>query len=181
MIDIAPDDLVACICEGASEMAILQLLLERNLLCFTEKQLLTNTLLPPRFYRRKEAFQNELLTLDYEGRKIVVLVIQDRDTTYRIASPYDRQVKAIHSILTRPELEILMVHALKLDRAFEKSKIKKPSEFLQEHLSIKCAKIKSQNHIRDFYGTHDLIEAITRHKQVKQPKKGHFYLADILR
>lgn len=93
MIDIDPDDLVACICEGSSEMTIMGILLDHNLLCFSKSQLLSQKVLSPVYYRKKDVFQSEFLSLDYGSKKIVVLVVQDRALAYKIQSPYNEKIK----------------------------------------------------------------------------------------
>lgn len=78
MIDIDDGDYVACICEGHSEITIMNLLLGDDSLCFKREKLLDGEVLSTRYYRDSNLFCNRYLTMDYEGGRVVVLVIQDR-------------------------------------------------------------------------------------------------------
>jgi len=181
MIDIASNNLVACICEGSSEKTIMSALLNNGLLRFSKEQLLSGELLGKK-YRNSMYFQNDFLTLDYEGREIVILVVQDRALPYVIKSPYSKKIKGIHSLLTKPEIEMLMIHAGGERAAYEKVKSsKKPSLFLQEKHKIKGVELKSKKYIDKFYETHSLVDAINEHKRVTKAEKDHYFLADILK
>lgn len=51
MIDIDDGDYVACICEGHSEITIMNLLLGDDSLCFKREKLLNGEVLSTRYYR----------------------------------------------------------------------------------------------------------------------------------
>jgi len=176
MIDIAPNDLVACICEGKTEKTILEILLDGNTLCFSREQLLNGEILSGK-YRKSLNFQQDFLTLDYEGQKIVILLIQDRLTSYKLNSMYVKQVKGVYPLVTKPEVEMLMVHSLKEYEEYKKQK-EKPSIFLQRKLHVKGSVLKSNKYICAFYEEHDLVEAIKKYKKGKSMKYG---LIDIVR
>lgn len=179
MIDVAPEDLVACICEGSAEKTIIEILLNNDKLRFTKKQLLSGAILTKK-YRNSVSFQNDFLTLDYEERKIVIIVVQDREIGYKIRDPYSGKIKGNYSLLTRPEIEMLMIHSLRLRDEFGKVK-RKPSVFLQNKLRIREPTLKSKEYIENFYNNHDLVSAIIEHKRVTKDVSGHYFLADILK
>lgn len=95
MIDIDDGDYVACICEGHSEITIMNLLLGDDSLCFKREKLLNGEVLSTRYYRDSNLFCNRYLTMDYEGGRVVVLVIQDRKgVKYSIKNPYSEKVRS---------------------------------------------------------------------------------------
>ena len=147
----------------------------------TSHQLLSGSILSSK-YHKSSTFQNDFLTLDYEGKKIVVLVVQDRNIGYKIQLPYSDKVKGIHCLLTRPEIEMLMILALGEVSEYEKVKsLKKPSIFLQDKHSVKGSILKSKDYIEEFYKDHDLVAVIREHKRITKAVKGHHFLADILK
>lgn len=184
MINILPSDYIACICEGPSEMAIMDLLLQKEVLCFEKSQLLDGKLLSSKFFRDPKLFTDRYLTMDFEDGRLCVLLIQDRKTTrYAIKSPYLEKVDVLGYVITAPEIEMLMIHSLDLYDDFKKhSSRKKPSVYLAEKKGIKTAKIKSEEHIRNFYTNHDIVDAITTHKRKSQNLNGtdRYFLADLL-
>ncbi|MEC4184716.1 hypothetical protein VJ918_07835 [Adlercreutzia sp. R21] len=184
MIDVSPDDYVACICEGPSETTVMNLLLEEGALCFDKGQLLDGKLLPSKFFRDPKLFVDRYLTMDFEGRKICVLLIQDRkNTKYAIRNPYLEKVGIVAYVITAPEIEMLMIHSRGLYNDYKKrSSHIKPSVYLAEQTKTSTAKIKSEGYIRQFYGSHNLVEAIRTHKKKSQNLGGDkYFLADLLR
>lgn len=178
---ISPENLVACICEGSTEKTIISILLEENALTFTEDQLLDEELLFGKF-RDPETFTDHYLTMDYDGTKIVVLSIQDDTRSYNIKSPYSNKIKEVCLIVTKPEIEMLMIHSLNLYNDYQKLKSKKkPSLFLAEHLGEKSSVIKSEAYIRKFYKKHSLVDAIQQHSKKAKRTKNHYFLVDLLK
>lgn len=183
MIDIDDGDYVACICEGHSEITIMNLLLGDDSLCFKREKLLDGEVLSTRYYRDSNLFCNRYLTMDYEGGRVVVLVIQDRKgVKYSIKNPYSEKVRFITYAITSPEVEMLMIHSLGYYEDYKKQKTKlKPSTYLSNKIKTKTATIKSKEFIQDFWLKHDLASAIKTHKQKAQKLgKDEIFLADLL-
>ena len=61
MIDIDDGDYVACICEGHSEITIMNLLLGDDSLCFKREKLLDGEVLSTRYYRDSNLFTIDIL------------------------------------------------------------------------------------------------------------------------
>lgn len=183
MISISPNDYIACICEGSCEVTVMDLLLEKEALCFGREQLLDGKLLPSKFFRDPKLFTDRYLTMDFEDRKICVLLIQDRKNTgYAIKSPYLEKVGIVAYVITAPEIEMLMIHSRGLYDDYKKrSSNKKPSVYLAETTKTPTAKIKSEKYIRSFYDSHNLVDAVRIHKQKSQKLgAGKYFLADLL-
>ncbi|MEF9875289.1 hypothetical protein [Gordonibacter sp.] len=176
-------DSVACICEGISEMAVMDLLLDAKALIFSRGQLLDKEVLSPRYYRDSRKFSDQYLTMDYGDGKLHVFMIQDRkDVKYALRNPYLDKVTGPCNVVTAPEIEMLMIHSLALYAEYKKAQHrKKPSVFLAERLKVKTADIKKRAFIEDFYSEHDLVKAVRTHKS-KAANEGKFlFLADLLK
>lgn len=176
-------DSVACICEGTSEVAVMDLLLNAGYLIFSRNQLLDRKALSPKYYRDSKKFSDQYLTMDYGDGKVHVFLIQDRKhVTYALKSPYADKVVGPCYIVTAPEIEMLMIHSLgKYDEYKRAQRDKKPSVFLAELLKIKTAKLKSRAYIECFYSKYDLREAIRTHKRKSVNERDSLFLADILK
>lgn len=179
MID--SNDIVACVCEGNSEKYILSILLENDQLIFNQGQLLEGRFLQSR-YRNSENFTNDYLTMDYDNHKIVVVSVQDSKTLYDIKYPYSNKIKETYLVVTSPEIEMLMIHALGFYKEYQKVKSnKKPSKFLSEKLKIKSSKVKSEKFIRDFFSKHSLVKAIIEYSSKNKKEKNIKSLKDLLK
>lgn len=179
-IDINENDLVAVICEGKVEKQIISMLLERNALIFGEEQLLDDELLPGKL-RHGEHFKNKYLTFDHK-EQIVILIIADKKDErgkLKIDEEYMFKVKSINYILTRPEIEMLMILKLGLKNDYYKVKQnKKPSLFLKEQLG---KTVKSEKFVQQFYEEHDIIECINLYSENSQKENNINELKDLLR
>lgn len=181
---ISSNDIVACICEGNSEKYIIEILLEQNNLIFDRDQLLDSKILTGS-YRKPKVFTDHYLTLDYGDSNLVILVIQDNcNPGFFIKDPYNHQVNGNYLVITSPEIEMLMIHALNLFDEFQKVKsIKKPCEFLSDRLQVKQSKLKSKDYIYNFYSKYDLVNSIKLHKSKssKLRKDNYLFLNDIIK
>lgn len=183
MIRIEDGDYVACLCEGHCEAAVMDLLLDDDLLSFDRGQLLEEAVLPTKFFRDPKLFCDRYLTMDYEGGKVVTLLVQDRkNAKYKIRQPYDEKVRETFYAITAPEIEMLMIHSLGLYDSYKKHSSKmKPSRFLSEELRKKTSEIKSTAFVRSFYAKHDLPSALKEHRRKSQKLgRGELFLADLL-
>lgn len=183
MMQIDDNDYVAVICEGSSEVTVINMLLDGGHLCFGRDQLISEDVLPSTYFRNPQQFVDRYLTMDYAGAKIHVFLIQDRkDVRYKIKSPYLDKIRVITYVVTAPEIEMLIIHSLGLYNQYKKRSSKiKPSVFLAEELGMRSSEIKSCNYVKEFFADHDLLTAIREHKK-KAPKlgKGEVFLADLL-
>lgn len=189
MIDLPADSIIACLCEGSSEKAIIDLLLEKNQLVFRKGQLLDDE--PLLNYMDSKKFTDEYLNFSYE-QKIIILIIGDRDSWKNLKYPYSDKIEGPYFIITKPELEMLMIHALNLYDDYNKhcskvslAKEKKPSMFLSQFMGVKESQIKNRKYIQEIYAENSLTDAIKEYSR-KAPKKIYnknniFSMNDLLR
>lgn len=200
MVNITSDTVVAIVVEGATEKAIIELLIENDCLMFSSSQVVNydsiDGLDSPyrganRFYGNPTTFSNHYLTQDYEGKKMIVLIIEDRSgMPYKIAQPFLDKLETggIYHVITQSEIEMIEIYFRNIEGQFNKVKSQmKPSEFLTNHLKIKKNQIKSYDRIkRDLNPYGNLVSAIVEYKSNSNPKKwkkknNEIFLADILK
>lgn len=176
MVNITSDTLVAIIVEGATEKAIIELLLENDCLKFSYSQVINydqiDGLDSPyrganRFYGNPATFSNHYLTQDYEENKIIIFIIEDRlKMPYKIVQPYlDKlQDSGVYHVITKSEIEMIEIYFRKLEGQFEKVKSQdKPSVFLASQLKIRANHLKSYDRIKnDLNRSVDLVNAIKK-------------------
>lgn len=181
-MEITNETIIACICEGAAEKVIIQLLLENNELIFKEEHLLDSKILTGSF-RQVTKFTQQYLTMDYGEQKPIVLCIQDNNTKFNLKKPYMDKIKGPYLIITSPEIEMLMIHSLGLYEEFQKVKSTiKPSDFTAKYLKKKSSVIKEKSYVKDFYQKYSLKEAILCHSRKGNKKdKKNLFLSELLK
>lgn len=123
---IIPDSsLIACICEGGAETAIMDILLDNNLLIFKREQLITENVIPRTSTRD---FEKRYLRVEY-GKKIIILrIIDSRSEEFRLSRTYKCQVEVI-DVITAPEIEMLVIIKENKYVEYFRSRVSKPSDF----------------------------------------------------
>lgn len=179
MLSISSLDKVACICEGTAEETIINILLKNNSLIFTKSQLIDDEILP-RACRKPKQFCQRYLTRSYDGEKISIVYIVDSEQNYPIPEAYSWQIAGKHITVTKPEIEMLMIHSKKWYREYKKVN-GKPSIFLATKMGIGVKKIKTAAYVCEFFEKNDLIYAIKEHRRVSSNLKKGVFLADLLR
>jgi hypothetical protein len=156
----ASDDIVACICEGAVEVALINILLNGNKLKFQRENLLTGSPLPPK-YRKGKIFSDQYLGMNHR-KKIKIVVVQDGNEKFKLSKTYLKKIEEpILYVKTKPEIEMLLIHKLGYYEEFMKVKTtKKPSVFLQEKLKKGSAEVKSSVFVNNMFNEDSLVEAI---------------------
>lgn len=109
-VDFPDSSIIACICEGGAEIAIMDILLDNDLLKFTREQLIEEQVLP----RMKVAeFQRRYLRREYEQKILILRVIDSRREEFKLSKAYRCQVEVIN-VITAPEIEILIIASKKI-------------------------------------------------------------------
>lgn len=109
-VDFPDSGIIACICEGGAEIAIMDILLDNDLLKFTREQLIEEQVLP----RMKVAeFQRRYLRREYEQKILILRVIDSRREEFKLSKAYRCQVEVIN-VITAPEIEILIIASKKI-------------------------------------------------------------------
>jgi len=149
------DYFYAFIVEGATEKSIIEILLENNRFTFSSDSVINYDLIngldspykgPGKFYGCPDNFTNEYLNQEYEEKKIIIFLVEDRDPAYKIDSIYHEKIQNIYHVITRPEIEFIEIlyddDRSDFEKACRKHKTLKPSEFLSQTRGMKMAEVK---------------------------------------
>lgn len=142
------NDLVALIAEGAAEQAILDILLDNNLLIFSREELLQEKVLRT---RKAAAFEKQYMGLSFEEKVAIYRVLDSKNESFKISKANKTRISGIHNIYTRPEIEMLyIVYYGKYDEYSNKHKSKeKPSEFVKTEFDL--SNVKSYQTVFNFW------------------------------
>lgn len=167
------DGIVACICEGASEQAIMELLLENNILVFDE-------ILDDKIIRTRSAknFENEYLRKGFKQKITILRILDSRNENFKLSKLYEKKVSVIN-VITAPEIEMLIIHAENKYEEYKKTKIK-PSDYCK--INLRISNVKSYEFIREYFSDIQvLIGAIQKYKKRASIPKGEYSLYDLLK
>lgn len=160
-------------CEGPSEVALINKLLDCDLLIFGRKEILD---MRPIHFRQPKTIA-PLINILPPNEEIVFYRIGDTQKEEFDLScfPLRKQYMTVKKVCTKPEVEILIIINENLYQQYIKVyKHFKPKQFV---------KINVKNYVdfNNYIETHDLSSAITKYKKLKKHKKGEMYLDDILK
>lgn len=116
----------ACICEGAAESAIIDILLDNNLLIFCRGEMLDESVIRCRSAKR---FEERYLRKGFDHQISVVRVMDSRREEFRLSKAYAHKIDVIN-VITAPEIEMLIILNECAYERFKRSG-KKPSDFMQ--------------------------------------------------
>jgi hypothetical protein len=166
---------IACICEGAAEEAIMDILLDNACLVFSRDDLLEGRILR---CRSAKHFEERYLRMAYEGRISVLRILDSRHEKFRLSKSYQHKVDVVN-VVTAPEIEMLIVYTERAYEAFKKSG-KKPSDFCKTNLRMH--QVKSYAFVSHYFSNpYILIQAIQDHHRLAFIGKGEYTLFDLLR
>lgn len=178
-----PEGKLAIICEGNTEVNLMTMLLNGQKFNFSKEQLLQERILPAKYYRDPKGFARDFLGMNYESG-LCVFLIHDSSRQYHILKPFNEKIQITYQFITRPEIEMLLVHHFNLFHDYTKQKSAlKPSLFLAHHLKKKTALIKSSAFISATFSPESLSQAIHRYAEKSsrsQSKRDEFQLVDLL-
>lgn len=165
----------ACICEGAAENAIIDILLEHNLLIFTREEMLEEEVIRCRDGKR---FEERHLRKGFSDKISVIRILDSRRENFKLSKAYERKVDVIN-VITAPEIEMLIIFNEDQYREFKRSG-KKPSDFCKEDL--KMASVKSYSFVKNYFSNPNiLLAAIKKYHEVSKIRKGEYTLLDLLK
>lgn len=176
MIELSP--IVACICEGGAETAIIDMLAENDKLIFAKEQMLNEDVIRS---RSGKEFEQRYLRKGFESKITILRILDSHSEGFRLSPAYRDKVDVI-KVVTAPEIEMLLILAEgKYKEYMKKSSTMSPSDYCKQVLKMK-GNIKSQKFIRDYFSDIDkLIETIREYKRLRALKRGEVYLADLLK
>ena len=96
---------IACICEGAAENAIMDLLLDHNLLVFERQDLLEESVIR---CRDGQTFERRYLRKGFTDKISVIRILDSRRENFRLSKAYQGKVDVVN-VITAPEIEMLIM------------------------------------------------------------------------
>lgn len=167
---------VACICEGSAEQAIMDALLDSDMLIFNQDQLLEGEIIRTRSAKQ---FEKRYLRKGFNQKITVLRILDSRNEKFKLNKPYKEKISVI-DIITAPEIEMLIIISEGKYNDFKKSK-KKPSDFCKMDLRYGSV-IKSYDFVKDYFNDIDkLISSISEYKRVSKIDKKEHTLFDLLK
>lgn len=166
---------IACICEGAAEAAIIDILLDNALLIFSRSEMLDESVIRCRNARR---FEERYLRKGFDNQISVVRILDSRREEFRLSKAYSHKIDVIN-VITAPEIEMLIIHNEGVYEQFKRSK-KSPSEFCKTELRMH--EVKSYEFVKKYF--HDseiLVNAIKKYRRTANIPKGEYTLLDLLK
>lgn len=165
---------IACICEGAAEQAIIELLLDANRLVFTYDDLLEGEVLR---CRSADSFEAQHLRKGFTEKITVLRILDSRRENFRLSKAYAGKIKVIN-VITAPEIEMLVIFKENKYAEFKRSG-KKPSIYCKENL--KMSNVKSKTFIKEYFSDIDsLVAAIIEYRRVSDVQRNELTIADLL-
>lgn len=144
----------ACICEGAAEEAIIDILVDNDRLIFTREEMLEEKVIRIRSARN---FEERYLRKGFKDKISILRILDSKNENFKLSKAYANKVDVIN-IITAPEIEMLIIHS---EGKYEKYKRsgKKPSDFCKEDLKMR--NVKTYDFVKDYFSDPDkLVDAI---------------------
>lgn len=165
----------ACICEGSAENAIMDILLDCNLLIFTREEMIEEEVIR---CREGKKFEQKYLRKGFKDKISVIRILDSRHENFKLSKAYADKVDVIN-VVTAPEIEMLIIFNEDKYKEFKKSG-KKPSSFCKEDL--KMTEIKSYDFVKNYFSNPMvLVDAIRKYHEMSKVPKGEYTLLDLLR
>ena len=165
----------ACICEGAAEAAIIDVLLDNDLLIFQREEMLDEGVIR---CRDGKSFETRYLRKGFNDLISVIRVLDSRRENFKLGKAYESKVDVIN-VITAPEIEMLIIFNEDKYTEFKKSG-KKPSIFCKEDL--KMSGVKSYDFVKDYFEQPEmLVQAIKKYSEISKIRKGEYTLLDLLK
>lgn len=165
----------ACICEGAAESAIMDILLDYGLLIFSKEEMLEEEVIR---CREGKKFEEKYLRKGFKDKISVIRILDSRRENFKISKAYANKVDVIN-VVTAPEIEMLIIFNENKYKEFKKSG-KKPSSFCKEDL--KMAEVKSYDFVKSYFSDPMvLVATIKKYHEMSKVPRGEYTLMDLLR
>ena len=166
---------VACICEGSAEKAIMDTLLDNDRLIFTREQLLGEEIIPRISVRE---FEKKYLRFEFEKKIIIMRVIDSRNEQFNLSKAYRCQIEVIN-VITAPEIEMLIIASKDKLLDYQKRRMK-PSDYCKSVLKMRD--VKSFKCVKAYFSDPDyLVESILKYQHYHKQKPKEASLFDLLK
>ena len=165
----------ACICEGAAEAAIIDVLLDNDLLIFNREEMLDENVIR---CRDGKTFETRYLRKGFQEMVSVIRILDSRRENFKLSKAYENKVDVIN-VITAPEIEMLIILNENKYNEYKKSG-KKPSIFCKENL--RKSNVKSYAFVKGYFEDPEiLMEAIKKYTEVSKIRNGEYKLLDLLK
>ena len=165
----------ACICEGSAELAIIDILLDNNLLIFRREELLEGM---PLRCRDAKTFSERYLRKNFTEKISIIRILDSRREKFNLDKVYEDKVDVIN-VITAPEIEMLIIHSENKYEDFKKLR-KKPSEYCKQDLKMKD--VKSYEFVKSYFrDPSKLVSAIKKYNASIKKVKEEYTLLDLLK
>ncbi len=165
----------ACICEGAAENAIIDILIDAHLLIFEREEMLEEQVIR---CREAKKFEERYLRKGFGNQISIIRILDSRRENFKLSKAYEHKVDVIN-VITAPEIEMLIILNEDKYKEYKKS-AKKPSDFCLQNL--KMANVKSYDFVYSYFSDPEiLIKAIKRYTEVSKIQKGEYTLFDLIK
>ena len=94
----------ACICEGSAEEAIIDILVDNDLLIFNREEMLEERVIRCRSAKR---FEERYLRKGFEEQISVIRILDSRREEFRLSKAYEQKIDVVN-VITAPEIEMHM-------------------------------------------------------------------------
>lgn len=156
----------ACICEGSAEEAIIDILVDNDLLIFNREEMLEERVIRCRSAKR------------FDEQISVIRILDSRREEFRLSKAYEQKIDVVN-VITAPEIEMLIIHAEGAYDQFKRSG-KKPSEFCK--INLRMHDVKSYDFVKQYFSNPQLlVKAIKEYRRTANIPKGEYSLSDLLR
>lgn len=164
----------ACICEGAAENAIMDILLDHGLLIFNREEMIEEEVIR---CREGKKFEEKYLRKGFKDKISVIRILDSRRENFKLSKAYESKVDVIN-VITAPEIEMLIIFHEDKYKEFKKTG-KKPSIFCKEDL--KMSEVKSYDFVKEYFSDPmALIASIKKYHEMSKVPKGEYTLLDLL-
>lgn len=166
---------IACICEGAAEEAIIDILLDNDKLIFSRKDMIEED---PIRCRGAKNFEREYLNKIFSKKIRIYRILDSKREKFKLSDAYKDKVEVIN-VITSPEIEMLVIISENKYNEYKKSK-EKPSIYCVKNLKFK--NVKSEKFITHYFSdVTKLISAIKEYRRVSKPEPEFKFLSDLLK
>ncbi|MDD6482924.1 MAG: hypothetical protein PUF65_11775 [Lachnospiraceae bacterium] len=165
----------ACICEGAAENAVMDILLDHKLLIFSREEMIEEEVIR---CREGKKFEERYLRKGFMDKISVIRILDSRREKFKISKVYAHKIDVIN-VITAPEIEMLIIFNEDKYKEFKKSG-KKPSTYCKEDL--KMAGVKSYDFVKNYFSDPTiLVASIKKYHEISKVQKDEYTLLDLLR
>lgn len=154
-------------CEGTAEAVCIENLVETGSMVVPRQNIVDDPIYftPYTRLRKADDIADRFLRTTFEGDGVsgltICRVMDSRSAKFRLSRRLEGSC-VVASLFTRPEIEMLVIHALgaydEWLRASRRNRKLKPSEFCKGQLRL--PHVKEGEFLREFWDAHGLVEAI---------------------